>query len=185
MVFGGIAGVVSPEQGDPEEVASGPMPSVNTKNSEASDMQDLYRRTLAASWNSRSSDLPADKLVEDLFAGGTGWANDTDSARLSRLDDSPHVTDSPSGDADSRPSRLSPSFERRPKSASNNAKQNDGKGPGLLAAMGQHGRRGGSIEQQLYDNSKAKGSKSQAPTHELSEFDVREDLRSWEIRLRE
>lgn len=183
MAFGGIAGVVSSEQGDPDELAGGPMPSINTKSSEASDMQDLYRRTLAASWNSRSSDLPADKLIEDLFAGGTGGVNGTDGARLSRLDDNLHVTDSPSSEADSRPSRLSPNFERRPRSPSSNTNQNDRKAPGLLAAMGQHGRRGGSIEQQLYDNSKANGFKSRAPAHELSEFDVREDLRSWEINL--
>jgi len=50
-----------------------------------------------------------------------------------------------------------------------------------------HGRRGGSIEQQIFDNSKAKGLRSRATGNEqeVSEFDVREDLRSWEISPKE
>lgn len=181
MVFGGIAGVVSSEQGDPDDPISGPLPFLDTKSSEVSDMQDLYRRTLAASWNSRSSDLPADKLIEELFSGGIGWDNGTQNHRMSRLDDSLNVASADNG-AGSRESpssnRLSPNFERRLKSSSSN----EVKGPELLSAMG-HGRRGGSIEQQIYDNSKAKGLRNRAATteHELSEFDVREDLRSWEI----
>lgn len=187
MAFSGIAGVVSPEQGEPDELSGGPVPSINIKSSETADMQDLYRRTLAASWNSRSTDLPADKLIEDLFAGGTAWNNGDEDARSSRLDNSLRVSDSPGTGADSHPSRLSPGFERHSKSpsSSKNNLQNEGKGPGLLAAMGQNTRRGGSIEQQIYDNSKTKGFKSRTPENEVSEFDVRENLRSWEITLPE
>jgi len=192
MVFDGIAGVVSSEQGDSDDPISGPLPSLSAKSSEVSDMQDLYRRTLAASWNSRSTDLPADKLIEDLFSGGAGYNNGIQSQRMSRLDDSLNVVSAENG-ANQRESpagnRLSPSFERRPKSSSSN----EVKAPELLSSIGNmgngngNGRRGGSIEQQIFDNSKAKGlrSRAMANEHEVSEFDVREDLRSWEISPKE
>lgn len=183
MVFGGIAGVVSSEQGDPDDIGGGPLPSINTKTSEASDMQDLYRRTLAASWKSRSSDLPADKLIEDLFSGGSGYQNGTHGARVSRLDDNLNASSS-SSDADSSratsTNRLSPGFQRQPKRSWGNNFQHESKGPVLLSAIGDEGN-GGSIEQQIQDNSITKVFKSRAPEQELSEFDVREDLRSWEI----
>ncbi|KAL4896641.1 mitochondrial inner-membrane-bound regulator-domain-containing protein [Aspergillus ambiguus] len=73
MVFGGIAGVVSSEQGDPVDL--GRLPSLSSQSTEVSDLQDMYRRTLAASWNSNSDDLPADKLIEELFSGRS---NDSD-----------------------------------------------------------------------------------------------------------
>ena len=191
MVFGGIAGVVSSEQGDPDDsVSGGPLPSLSAKSSEVSDMQDLYRRTLAASWNSRSTDLPADKLIENLFSGGSDYNNGTQNQRQSRLDDSLNVASVENG-ANQRESpsanHLSPSFERRPKSSSSN----EVKGPELLSAIGNmsnghgHGRRGGSIEQQIFDNPKARGLRSRASEQEVSEFDVREDLRSWEISPKE
>ncbi|KAJ6144441.1 hypothetical protein N7470_008336 [Penicillium chermesinum] len=66
-VFGGIARVVA-DPGDSDEL--GHLPSMNTKSREISDMQDMYRRTLAASWISRPCDLPADKLIEEIFKGG-------------------------------------------------------------------------------------------------------------------
>lgn len=188
MAFGGIAGVVSSEQGDPDDIISGPLPTINTKSSEVSDMQDLYRRTLAASWKSKSSELPADKLIEDLFYGGPSWKNGTHGSRMSRLDESLHVAGSENLDAYSQqPSagnRLSPGFQHRPRSPSSKHYQNEGKSPEVLSAMA-HGRRGGSIEQQIYDNTKTKMFKSRAPEPELSEFDVREDLRSWEITPRD
>ena len=182
MVFGGIAGVVSSEQGDPDDIG-GPLPSINTKSSEASDMQDLYRRTLAASWKSRSSDLPADKLIEDLFSGGSGYQNGTHGVRMSRLDDSLNGSSSSSDANPSRgtsTNRLSPGFQRQPKSSWSNNLPNENKGRVLLSAMGDDGN-GGSIEQQIQDNSRTKVFRSRAPEQELSEFDVREDLRNWEI----
>ena len=183
MVFGGIAGVVSSEQGDPDDIGGGPLPSINTKSSEASDMQDLYRRTLAASWKSRSSDLPADKLIEDLFSGGSGYQNGTHGVRMSRLDDSLNGSSSSSDANPSRgtsTNRLSPGFQRQPKSSWSNNLPNESKGRVLLSAMGDDGN-GGSIEQQIQDNSRTKVFRSRAPEQELSEFDVREDLRNWEI----
>jgi hypothetical protein len=36
----------------------------------------MYRRALAASWAASSSELPADKCVEDIFNGGDGWKHE-------------------------------------------------------------------------------------------------------------
>jgi hypothetical protein len=187
-VFGGIAGFVhaSEQQGDLHE--AGHLPSINTKSREIADMQDMYRRTLAASWSSRTSDLPADKLVEELFAGSACWYNDAHNASDKSLPEGDHRDTLLSVESASRQSRtgkrLSPSFERRPKSASSNHSHNSGKTPDSLSALG-HPEKGGSIEQKLYDGAKGRGWKAPNVNNELSEFDVREDLRSWEIPSKE
>jgi hypothetical protein len=36
----------------------------------------MYRRALAASWAADSTELPADKCVEDIFNGGDGWKHE-------------------------------------------------------------------------------------------------------------
>lgn len=48
------------------------MPSIS-KSREARELQDMYRRTLAASWMCQAGALPADQCIEDIFAGGDGW----------------------------------------------------------------------------------------------------------------
>ncbi|CAG8415902.1 unnamed protein product [Penicillium salamii] len=181
-VFGGIAGVVhSTEQ--PIEDDLGQLPSINTKSREMADMQDMYRRTLAASWSSRACDLPADKLIEELFAGSSCWNNDTHNANAASTGG--HRESLLSADAAARQSRtgkyLSPSFERRPKSSSSAHSHSNEKTPDSLATLG-HPKKGGSIEQQLYDGAKGRGWKAPSTNDELSEFDVREDLRSWEVK---
>ncbi|PYH43232.1 uncharacterized protein BP01DRAFT_345176 [Aspergillus saccharolyticus JOP 1030-1] len=181
-VFGGIAGVVSTEQGEHDEL--GRLPSINSQSREATDMQDMYRRTLAASWNSRADDLPADKLIEELFAGSISWADNQHSHPDNSAD---YHADrlSPYSRTGIRPAstdnRLSPSsFEKRPRSSSSNHFRNEVKATETASGTG-HARKNGSIGQQLHDNPKGKSWKSRNADHEVSEFDVREDLRSWEI----
>ena len=87
-VFGGIAGIIHSQEpaapaGNPlasdgggeglggEEVANGP--DFRSRNKEAGEMMDMYRRTLAAFWASQPGELKADEAVEDIFAGGDGW----------------------------------------------------------------------------------------------------------------
>lgn len=145
-------------------------------------MQDMYRRTLAASWSSRACDLPADKLVEELFAGSSCWNNDAHNANPG-ISAGDHRDSLLSAEAVPRQSRsgkkLSPSFERRPKSSSSNRSHSSSKTPDPLA-LG-HQKKGGSIEQQLYEGVKGRAWKAPDINNELSEFDVRENLRSWEI----
>ncbi|KAF7176840.1 hypothetical protein CNMCM7691_004000 [Aspergillus felis] len=175
-VFAGIAGVVSSEQADHDDL--GRLPSINTQSREVADMQDMYRRTLAASWLSGTDCIPADKLIEDLFATGS-CGNDGDPDARSRKMAENHNELRPDRDTDTRQTRsgnrLSPSFERRPKSSSTQFR-NEGKGSDSSG----HIRKGGSIQEQLYDSASGKAWKSRSEVDELSEFDVREDLRSWE-----
>lgn len=141
-------------------------------------MQDMYRRALAATWTSRACDMPADKLVEELFAGSSCWNNEAhNSPHLSESDHSPFLGTETTPRPSRSGKRLSPSFESRRTSSSPNRSHGSGKKPDTLG----HGQKGGSIEQQLYDNAKGRNWKERDPEHELSEFDVRDDLRSWEI----
>lgn len=87
-VFGGIAGIIhSSEPAAPsgnalasdgggegiggEEMANGP--DFRSRNKEAGEMMDMYRRTLAAFWASQPGELKADEAIEDIFSGGDGW----------------------------------------------------------------------------------------------------------------
>jgi hypothetical protein len=180
-VFAGIAGVVSSEQTDHDEL--GRLPSINTQSREVADMQDMYRRTLAASWLSGTDDVPADKLIEDLFATGSCGSDEHPDARSRRTADNNNELH-PDRDTDPRQTRsgnrLSPSFERRPKSSSSQFR-NESKGSDFSG----HIRKGGSIQEQLYDSANGKAWKSRSEVDELSEFDVREDLRSWEVSVKE
>ncbi|KAM0258182.1 hypothetical protein ACHAQJ_003950 [Trichoderma viride] len=69
-VFGGIAGFLAPEQNEDEIL--GPLPNLS-KNRDIAEVQDLYRRTLAASWTRQPSELYTDECIEDIFSGGNGW----------------------------------------------------------------------------------------------------------------
>ena len=69
-MFGGIVGIMNQEQREPDDI--GRLPTMPTRLSrEAGEHQEIYRKTLAAGWSSQ--DLPADECIEDIFAGGDGW----------------------------------------------------------------------------------------------------------------
>src|SRR5579862_4229831 len=94
-VFGGIAGIAAVEPGDHDDsnckialhISADPqfpvvqamiltlpdIPSLVNKSREIREMQDMYRRTLVASWSCQAGELPADECIEDIFAGGDGW----------------------------------------------------------------------------------------------------------------
>ncbi|KAK0387930.1 hypothetical protein NLU13_4175 [Sarocladium strictum] len=94
-VFGGIAGFTAGEQ--VEDEATGPtVPSIS-KPRDAAEVQDLYRRSLAASWYRQPSELPADECIEDIFSGGNGWRTKNDSSATPDSDEEDEETDSPSG----------------------------------------------------------------------------------------
>lgn len=42
----------------------------------------MYRRALAASWAVQQGELPPDECIEDIFSGGDGWKNESDSATI-------------------------------------------------------------------------------------------------------
>ncbi|KAL4922680.1 N-terminal C2 in EEIG1 and EHBP1 proteins-domain-containing protein [Aspergillus aurantiobrunneus] len=183
MAFGGITGVVASEQAEVDDL--GQLPLINTQSREVADMQEMYRRTLAASWTSRADDLPADKLIEGLFSGSIGEIDlcDPDSGQLTEgyYDErSPNRGVGAAGQKGSR-NLLSPAFERRAKVSS---RSNGNRTLDFSPAI-EHAGKSGSIEQQLYDSAKGKSWRNRNTEHELSEFDVREDLRSWEVNIKQ
>jgi hypothetical protein len=78
-VFGGIAGFVANDAlNEPVDAATLPpttthVPSISNKSRDVAELQDMYRRALAASWASPPGELPADQCIEDIFAGGDGF----------------------------------------------------------------------------------------------------------------
>ncbi|PHH78305.1 hypothetical protein CDD82_3110 [Ophiocordyceps australis] len=83
-VFGGITGLMGPEQAEDD---IGPLPTVS-KNRETTEVQDLYRHALAASWLRQPAEPAVDECIEDIFANGNGWNRPQ-----------PHDGDSASSDA--------------------------------------------------------------------------------------
>ncbi|KAK4156976.1 N-terminal C2 in EEIG1 and EHBP1 proteins-domain-containing protein [Chaetomidium leptoderma] len=76
-VFGGIAGFVAGDAFEPVDAGAntpGHAPSSFTgKSRDVFELQDMYRRALAASWASPPGELPADQCIEDIFGGGEGF----------------------------------------------------------------------------------------------------------------
>ena len=163
------------EQGDPEDL--GHMPSMSSKTREMGKLQDIYRRTLAATWNAQVGELPADKCIEDIFAGGDGWAKDkggnAGGGRGEDGDDS---------DGDNRTirghQRISSGYKSPRKKGGGHARTESGNHSG--SPMGAVSGRA-SIEQ-VQDGGADTGGYPNSRATEIDEFTAREDLRSWEIR---
>jgi len=180
MVIGGIAGVLTTDAGEGDDI-----PSMTSKTRELSEAQDIYRRTLAATWACQSGELPPDKLVENLFAGGDGGRTQTIQkpdlhARLGLREES-------MGSSSSDETRRAVTPREQP-----------------TPQMGQHGhRRGGStgtlgtqqtqmstvsgrssIEHQMQASHHGHRRKDREGFREHTEFDLREDLRSWQVQLK-
>ncbi|EGP87090.1 uncharacterized protein MYCGRDRAFT_71874 [Zymoseptoria tritici IPO323] len=71
-VFGGIAGIMNTSTPATSRPLP-PQPNFSASSRETGEMQDMYRRTLAAFWSSGPGELRADECIEDIFAGGDGW----------------------------------------------------------------------------------------------------------------
>lgn len=186
MVIGGIAGVLSTEAGDGDD-----MPSLTSKTRELSEAQDLYRRTLAATWACQSGELAPDRLIEDIFAGGDGGrpvaAQQT--AKLARAvhlvgrDDS---MGSSSSDADSRKTvtaqHLTPDMARHGHNPVSEHRRR-GSSDATHSAVSQSSTISGrsSLDQQMQQSQKEHRRRKHAEPRELTEFDLRDDLRSWQV----
>ncbi|KAK9447882.1 N-terminal C2 in EEIG1 and EHBP1 proteins-domain-containing protein [Limtongia smithiae] len=68
QAFGGITGVLA-DHNQPDSIPT-------ALSSLSSSMPSLYRKTLTASWQRQEGELPVEDCIEDIFAGGTGWAKD-------------------------------------------------------------------------------------------------------------
>ena len=183
MVVGGIAGILSTEPGDGDD-----MPSVTSKTRELSEAQDLYRRTLAATWACHMGELAPDKLIEDLFAGGDGGRMKPPQKSPAKLQPSPrfhHRDDSigsSSSEAESRrtvtPRHLTPDMARtgHRRNASSDALNSHSSQSSTATARPSHHHQS--------EHQKDHTRRNQSDYQELSEFDLREDLRSWQVQVR-
>ena len=83
-MFAGITGIMVGDQPSSEPVdetsrgaprTPGALTTSLSKSRDVSEVQDMYRRALAASWSCQPGELPADECIEDIFSGGDGWRN--------------------------------------------------------------------------------------------------------------
>ena len=200
-VFGGIAGIISSSEpagsaahnianmanGDSDAATDGAsnVPSnLTSTNKETGEMQDMYRRTLAASWASQPGELKADDAIEDIFAGGDGWGEvgqpDVEE-RKGEMQQRRHFYDAYASHSHSQSQSQSQSrpgsgtstpnpeaeVQARPKSSRSN-KGMVGMGVGRHKKSKSGGGGGG-------------GQRLRKGLGEVDEFDVRDDLRSWRV----
>ncbi|KAL1589749.1 hypothetical protein WHR41_01675 [Cladosporium halotolerans] len=176
-VFGGIAGIISSSEpvssghgagahadGDTSAMngSDGPMPSLTANSKEAGEMQDMYRRALAAYWSAQPGELKADEAIEDIFAGGDGWGGrGRPTAMRPSMDAGRSGTSTPNPDIDDLHRDRAP---RTPEGGS---------------------RRTFGIKRHAHTNSTHSfGRKNKIVTKapgEIDEFEIREDLRNWHV----
>ncbi len=177
-VFGGIAGIMTAEQNDGDDGNN--MPSMSSNARESGRLQDMYRRTLAASWLAQDGELPADKCIEDIFAGGDGWAADHHPG----VNASPRLGGSTEEDESDGDNRTVRGHKRHTSGTGSRGtikpmrhEHKSSKGePGNTGSVS--GR--GSIADHIQSGSNSKNH-THRRTHEVDEFTSREDLRSWQI----
>jgi hypothetical protein len=182
-VFGGIAGIIhseGPSKGEgvgPEGAAEGQdpvVPNLSSRNKEVGEMQDMYRRTLAAFWTSQPGELRADECVEDIFAGGDGWGKNL---RGGNGNGNANANEEQK-DGRARGGSLSVyGTSSRPGSGTNTPTVQEGDAVKITASPPVGGT-GGMMGRHK------KGGKHRAPKKgagEVDEADVRDDLISWRI----
>jgi hypothetical protein len=174
QVFSGIAGIVSGEQGESEDVGS--TPSLNVGSREAGELQDMYRRSLAAYWSAQPGELKADECIEDIFAGGDGWGDrekpyDSQHTQKGRLR---FVSGNSSGSH-------SEGESRHTRGGHVQRKSHETLRPGDVKTSSPNVRGRNSLEQQAHQMKAEAERKSHRPHHEVDEFDVRDDLCSWRL----
>nr|POF15235.1 uncharacterized protein CFP56_42124 [Quercus suber] len=191
-VFGGIAGIIASsepastthgvasramEGGDAEngidpERGTPRMPSLSTTSREMGEMQDMYRRTLAAFWASQPGELKADECIEDIFTGGDGWGKHgrppSSAQESTARPGSGRGTHTEGGEGDRRHGHGHGHVSR----------DSTGSSRGLLGlSLGNH-----------RDHHDRKfGKKKGVPRREageVDEFDIRADLRAWSVSSR-
>jgi hypothetical protein len=189
QVFSGIAGIMAGEQAELEDhggktpsvtpkllLRTTVAPSLNSNSREAGELQDMYRRTLAAYWSAQPGELKADECIEDIFAGGDGWGDrEKPYSPQPRAKPLAQFTGDSSGsvsESEPRHMRGSSNTLRKSHETLRPEDMNTNRSPNV------RGR--GSLEQQASQmKAEAARSRGHRPNHEVDEFDLREDLCSW------
>ena len=168
------------EQVEPDDV--GHMPTMSNKLSrDIGELQDMYRKTLAASWSSHLHELPADHCIEDIFSGGDGWGKHKND--VPTLESSENEEDVESeGDRQVPPitsRRETQNFSRRGHLKQRSHGRPDPKSEETSGASGGSGR--SHPDQHAQSSSSDDRRKPARKRPEITEFDLVEDLRSWQI----
>ena len=173
------------EQGELDDL--GHMPSISSKTREIGELQDMYRRTLAASWTCQMGELPADECIENIFAGGDGWGKYRSGASVP-TPPSAKSTEESTGAESSGETRTLTGHHRGPSSSFRKQKGEKDRCHSRTNS-GRDGMNGLSTNQHHEVSSDQHGPpshteakrRSHGRMHEVDEFEVREDLKSWEI----
>jgi hypothetical protein len=153
-------------------------PSLNSKSRETGELQDMYRRTLAAYWSAQPGELKADECIEDIFAGGDGWGD------RAKPYGSPGGKQTGIRFATGDSSGSTSEGERRHHTkhgGSIQRKSHETLRPSDMMATSPTTRGRGSLEQQAHQMKMEVERTRRKPHQEVNEFDVREDLRSWKL----
>lgn len=152
------------------------MPTIS-KSRDHGELQDMYRRALAAKWSAYSHELTADQCIEDIFNGGTGWKNTSigGTPLISQEDSDEH-----------RQHR----HHRTPSGTSMKSSQSQSTITGKTGRLGHKHSRSRDLgaphpSAETLDgsseNSSERGRSGFRKPHEVDEFDVREDLMAWRL----
>jgi len=159
-----------------------------SKPRDHSDLQDMYRRSLAASWAATIGELPADQCIEDIFAGGEGWKGKYKPTTnpLTRAS----YRDSVSGDEQSHPSESrhykgstssSKSRSTVKESRRQGARKETNKDADMGGASGIGSSRSSDSSPERPGRPERGRGRKMRHAKEVNEFDIREDLIAWQL----
>lgn len=174
-----------------------------TRSREAGELQDMYRRVLAASWGAQAGELLADQCIEDIFTGGDGWGSKhaQDEVPTPRQHTRPGAQQSQQSDEDEyehlhqhKPHHHH--YHNRTRSSSSSRSMSTITGKSMGASIGQNYTKSGERPGHVRGSSRSSidsqqhGSSSEGSDQgifgfkrlqELNEFALRDDLMAWKL----
>lgn len=148
------------------------MPNLG-KGRDHSELQDMYRRSLAASWAAQPGELPADQCIEDLFSGGDGWKEGGHGQGST-----PQIVHGSEQDLRTHHRNISDTSMNSQSTVKGTTRL--GHKHSRSRDLGRHGS-----DQSVSDHTSEEGSdRGRAGfkrAHEVDEFDIREDLVAWAL----
>lgn len=152
-----------------------------SKSRDHGELQDMYRRALAAKWSAHHHELPADQCIEDIFNGGNGWKDE-------HMGGPPKISYDDSA-SDEHRHRHHHHHQRTPSGASMKTSQSQSTITGKTVRLGHKHSQSRDLgapptdspEHNSSENSSERGRIGFRKPHEVDEFDIREDLMAWKL----
>lgn len=151
------------------------MPAIS-KPRDHGELQDMYRRALAAKWSAHHHELSADQCIEDIFNGGNGWKDE-------------HIGGKPTISQEDSDEHRHRHHHRTPSGTSIKSSQSQSTITGKTGRLGHKHSRSRDLgapqiespDHGSSENSSERGRTGFRKPHEVDEFDVREDLMAWRL----